>query len=446
MDFTQDGMAFWGPKNKKQIGTIGKAEKIYIEDYAVTYLNQIARNKDTKNGVAGLFGNCREIDGVKEYYIYAAAYQEGCNVFENGLPRETVQKIMRKKAEEFTDYLFLGWAFIYKENMGTMWESCYQTRLETLMGKPELLMTLRCETCEEHFYLYPTEMPKEAQGYFIFYEQNDAMQNHLIDWHGANHMDRCDSENDSVAESCRNFYKERKRRRFRTRMAGALLTVAAFMLVFGLGFGIQNLNHYHDMQEVGQTMGDVEILSAVPEGEFDIQADLQNEQNAENDVNVNEFANNETPDGEISGNETPEDEVITEGIETEELTEMTIDIANSEAVYADAIEDADEIVQVADGLEQEAISNNAMDVLTGEAEKVEEIQEPVKEEAETSEESLETINEIEYQTYEISRGDTLYGICVKFYGNVQRAQEVCQLNNIENMDNILYGQKILLPK
>ena len=52
----------------------------------------------------------------------------------------------------------------------------------------------------------------------------------------------------------------------------------------------------------------------------------------------------------------------------------------------------------------------------------------------------------EYVTYEVAKGDTLYGICVRFYGNLHRAKEICELNHIEDMNNILYGQKILLPQ
>ena len=88
-----------GPKNKKQIGRIGKGDKIYIEDYAVTYLNQIARSPETKTGYAGLFGHCRVVDGKKEFYIYSAIYQECEKMKDGGLPREAVQKIMRKRGE-----------------------------------------------------------------------------------------------------------------------------------------------------------------------------------------------------------------------------------------------------------------------------------------------------------------------------------------------------------
>ena len=56
MDIVQDGLKGRSPKNKKQIGRIGKKDKIYIEDYAVTYLYQIARSTEHKSGLAGLFG------------------------------------------------------------------------------------------------------------------------------------------------------------------------------------------------------------------------------------------------------------------------------------------------------------------------------------------------------------------------------------------------------
>ncbi len=408
MDFTQESLR--GPKNKKQIGRIGKGDKIYIEDYAVTYLNQIARAPETQMGFAGLFGTCREVEGVKEYYIYAAVYQEAANILEGGLPREAVQKIMRQRAEMFVEYFFLGWAFILKENSGAMWESCYRSRLETLMGKPELLMTLRCNTCEEHFYLYPTEMPKETEGYFIFYEKNDAMQNFLIDWHGINHKDKCDEEGDNVAESCRNYYKEKKAARFRTRLAGVLLTAAALLLIFSAGVWVQNLNHYEKMQEVGQAFDEVMINSG--------EAELMDEEVILNSMEAAEPTNEEVILNDMATEPTNE-EIVLNTLQQEQTTEEE----SLNRIEAEAVED----------------------IVSGESEEVYEEIEP--QDVSFGEDVLsETEQDKQYITYEVTKGDTLYGICVEFYGNLSRVQEICRLNNIENMDNILYGEKILLPQ
>lgn len=397
MDITQESLAIKGPKNKKQIGRIGKGDKIYIEDYAVTYLNQIARAPETQTGFAGLFGTCREIEGVKEFYIYAAVYQEATQILEGGLPREAVQKIMRQRADMFVEYFFLGWAFILKESGGTMWESCYRSRLETLMGKPELLMTLCCNTCEEHFYLYPTEMPKETEGYFIFYDKNDAMQNFLIDWHGINHKDKCDEEGDNVAESCRNYYKEKKAARLRTRLAGVLLTTAVLLLIFSAGVLVQNLNHYEKMQEVGQTIDEVVVNHE--------EAEQMDEDILLNDAETEQM----------------NEEVMLNDVEAEQT--------NEEVILNNTVEEQ---------TNEEVILNNT------EPEQItEEIEADVTEEVVAN---TETEPDEQYVTYEVSKGDTLYGICVEFYGNLSRVQEICQLNNIENMDNILYGEKILLPQ
>ena len=444
-----------GPKNKKQIGRIGKGDKIYIEDYAVTYLNQIARSPETKNGYAGLFGHCRVVDGKKEFYIYSAIYQECEKAKDGGLPREAVQKIMRKRGENFAEHFFLGWALIYRENAGAMWENCYRSRMETLMGKPELLMTLKCDTCEEHFYLYPTEMPKETEGYFIFYEQNDAMQNFLIGWHGELHKDKCDDEMDNVAENCRNYYKEKRSRQMRTRLAGVAFVAAALLLIFSAGVGIQNLNQYDKIKETGQAIEEMQEVKETADAsemaganemtdtselvpiEWEEKSDtvyavaLEEEQiSIEENENVTEDVLAETQE-ELSAGSIETLPTVQEKEETEvAMTEETVTIVEKEELQP--IEEMiipEEVVYIGETEKTEIEKIETEQVETGTSEEVETVRFPE-----------------EYVTYEVAKGDTLYGICVRFYGNLHRAKEICELNHIEDMNNILYGQKILLPQ
>ncbi len=49
------------------------------------------------------------------------------------------------------------------------------------------------------------------------------------------------------------------------------------------------------------------------------------------------------------------------------------------------------------------------------------------------------------QYYVVRRGDTLRTICYDIYGDYSRVDEICRWNNIDDPDNILYGQKLLLP-
>ena len=47
--------------------------------------------------------------------------------------------------------------------------------------------------------------------------------------------------------------------------------------------------------------------------------------------------------------------------------------------------------------------------------------------------------------YEVKRGDTLYMISKKIYGDISHVNKICELNQITDPDNIHYGQKIILP-
>ena len=50
-----------------------------------------------------------------------------------------------------------------------------------------------------------------------------------------------------------------------------------------------------------------------------------------------------------------------------------------------------------------------------------------------------------YHIYEVGKGETLYGICWKTYGNLDHLAEICSLNNLADVDRILAGQKLILP-
>lgn len=47
--------------------------------------------------------------------------------------------------------------------------------------------------------------------------------------------------------------------------------------------------------------------------------------------------------------------------------------------------------------------------------------------------------------YTVVKGDTLYGIAQKFYGNGNRYPEIAKANNIKNANIINVGQKLLIP-
>ena len=49
------------------------------------------------------------------------------------------------------------------------------------------------------------------------------------------------------------------------------------------------------------------------------------------------------------------------------------------------------------------------------------------------------------QYYVVQRGDTLRSICINAYGDYSKMDEICELNGLDNPDSILSGQRLLLP-
>ena len=412
------------PRNRKQIGEIEKRCKIYIEDYVVTYLNQLAADKKKAPGVAGLFGTCREADGCKEYFIYGAAFEEG-NEGSGKISRENVQKLMRLRAEHFPEHFFLGWCMVLDGENGTIWEDFYRSRLDTFFGMPEILFTIDKKTGENRFYTYPTEMPREMKGYFIFYEQNRYMQDFLVESHQAKPEPERE-EKDGVAESCRAFYDERKARIIRNRVTGFACGALVLLVLFAMG------SKMFTAVETGN----------VVQGEAESSADGQTEDIGVDIVlaDISEDAS-EIASGEETGDsfetDSEKDNEDRSGIASQEEREDS-----TEAGSGDANED---IAGIEAGSETSSGDENVSkkEETVPAASVAEEDKQAGNKEKNPAK---ETVSDANYATYVVAKGDTLYGICLSFYGDLELFDEIIELNKIKNENNILCGQKILLPK
>lgn len=78
------GAAIRRPKNIKQIGEVNSDKKIYIEDYAFTYINSIAYNNPSDIQAGVLLGD-NQVDG-----------EEKC-VFIKGIIKAKLGKRLKKK-------------------------------------------------------------------------------------------------------------------------------------------------------------------------------------------------------------------------------------------------------------------------------------------------------------------------------------------------------------
>lgn len=136
------------PDIVKQIGKADEKERVYIEDYVYTYLHGLKTGaEDLGRATTGgqstfpmrvaLFGHAFRKEGRKFYLIYGAS--SVIEELENGRNEEQVRK------EYFEEYELIGYVNIYGGGQ---------------------------------------KMPGRKEGYYIFYEKNEPMQNYLLSCYG----------------------------------------------------------------------------------------------------------------------------------------------------------------------------------------------------------------------------------------------------------------------
>lgn len=121
------------PAMVRQIGKINGDERVYLEDYVCTYLNELKREKEAFPLRVALFGHACRKENRKFYLIFGAA--SVIDELEDGRDEEQVRK------EFFEEYELIGYVNIYGNKQ---------------------------------------KLPGQKEGYYIFYDKNEAMQNYLI--------------------------------------------------------------------------------------------------------------------------------------------------------------------------------------------------------------------------------------------------------------------------
>ena len=94
---------------------------------------------------------------------------------------------------------------------------------------------------------------------------------------------------------------------------------------------------------------------------------------------------------------------------------------------------------VEDSIEKSIVNGKEAPVLSGEPE------ETAGFESETSAQEASAAVRQTTASYVIKEGDTLADVCEMYYGSLDMIERICEENGIEDPNQILPGQKIVLP-
>ena len=371
------------PRNFRQIGTPEGEKHIFIEDYVYTYLHPAFLGMNERR-VCILVGRTETHGKNTNIYVNGAfelpeiAYCGTAPVFQEKIRTEICSLIKRY----FDGSTLLGWFY---DEKGTA--PCLTPELERILknffgGNNRLLLLSDSLEKEETLYIYEDGAVHKKEGYYIYYERNQAMQEYMI-------VSRKDTPQEVKPEEVRDEALKNYRELVLNRPKKNFQLPAFHSLVYGSGLlvviaiivvGISMFNNYEKMKKL------------------------------ETAVSVMEQKN------DSSGTDP--------ALDTETQTKLVIeDLAGQ--VEPTEKENAENL-QVADNT---AAPDNTSDQAAS---------------ASTQPRSEAEII-LQQGYYIVQPGDSMISISKKIYQDASHVADLCAANGIENVDNIKVGEKLILP-
>ena len=314
------------PKNIKQIGDVSSNRKIYIEDYAFTYINSVAYQTPEDEQAGVLLGEVQKSDEEKCLFIKGVIRAKTPeNETKQGIVfnEKIWEKIYAEIEKFFPDLEVVGWfaampgitqeRFLYFKKM----------HMDNFSGGMKTMyLGNTCEK-EENFYLYENGELKKQKGYVCFYERNYEMQEYMLEKRERKPIES--PEKDKVMKSIRSIIQEKEEMRQRRKNSVFLYGISSFMAVVVLVIGINLLNSYEKMKKFDTSLSNIALeISNISEKEKSIQT-------SDNSVSVNKISGDVYP--------TEAEQESTESRTTQSQTEQSQ--IEKQAESAEMVKEAD---------------------------------------------------------------------------------------------------------
>ena len=367
------GAAIRRPKNIKQIGDVSSDKKIYIEDYAFTYINSIAYNNPSDSQAGVLLGE-NQTDGDEKCVFIKGIIKAklGTEVEEKGVYfNESVWNGIYSDVEKyFPDLAVVGWFAAIPEVTPERMMNLKKIHLDNFAGTMKTFYLIDTVEKEENFYLYENGELKKQKGYVCFYERNYEMQEYMLE-----RRERKSSEDgpDKVMKSIRNIIREKEELHEQKKNARFMYGVSTFMVIVILVIGINLMNNYQKMKKFDKSISSLMV--------------------------------------QMSGNDTATQEEVVPVNKLEGGVYPTEAETTSQTAGTGAVSTENVTVTAAQPVEEQTVAA--------------------------------TVNEV--KTYTVKAGDTIMGICKKYYGDTSKCNEVIAYNNIKDENFLYIGQQIKLP-
>ncbi|WP_320967539.1 LysM peptidoglycan-binding domain-containing protein [Hungatella hathewayi] len=445
------------PKNIRQIGERDAIVKLYVEDYVNTYLRRLypAGGQDLRVGL--LLGSVEMNDGTPYIFIDGAMEME--DVTEQG-QKVVFSELAWKKAYQSVEQLFpkrsvLGWFLCGAPGNDLSPLNYWKQHVQYFQGPNKLMYLSSGVEGDESVYITSEDGFYKLCGYSIYYERNQMMQDYMV---LRKDVRRIESGSDEkVIQEFRKRMDEHKDEvTDRHQTLGLLRGMCMAMSIVILAGGIVMFNNYERMQEMESV-----IASAIPER---VESALMGKDNAA----VKDKPESHVVVEEADGGVYPTTAAVTKETmsETQPGSQNGGEGQNGgdgqaagSGQKSENTQDGGDVQSSGNGQNSGGGQNGESSQNSGNGQDGGNSQESAqtqggnkgasKEEGAGSQSSSGGASQAAaggtQRVHVVQDGETLYGICISEYHDVNKLKEICELNGLEDENKIVSGQKLLLP-
>lgn len=459
----EDAVLIKPPKNIRQIGMPRGRHKLYVEDYVYTFLHSAAFEGECQKRAAVLLGKSEVSQDIRYTFINGAVSCDDLVFQEDGIifDENCWEYIYKEIKQYFDGQEIVGW-FLgvtgFPLELTPMVEAAHR---KYFVGRDKVLFLSEPAEREDVFFAYEQGVLQRKEGYYIYYEKNLAMQEYMIsarerardrelelkDGEALEQMkvppeprkdqdfldnaafsdesavsDTADQPTENSAASMRdmgeritaeeaiqnyrNMLLERKQESPSRKMSTFLYIAASAAMVILCVIGITTMNNYEKMKQLQETIA-VFANFGSKGGDKDQQ----------DGIVVETVPGQVTPENQQPGNTTDQ------SADTQQPGSTNGQPADNQQPGS-ATGPSDDVQQPGGTAGQPDATNAG---------------------GQTDEASTLAKTYLDQGYYIVQPGDKLELICRKIYQTTSMMDKLCEANQIDNVDKIYAGQKLILP-
>ncbi len=258
---SEQGACLKIPKNIRQIGQIDDSKKVYMEDYVITYVHQLGDYCQSMQQAGVFLGHTYEMDGKQYIFINGAVKIDDIETADScRFDDFTWSNIYENINKYFDSFEIVGWFIVNQELDDIDWKAVTKTHLDHFAGNHKIFVKANSNERDLQIYAYDNNRMQNLNGYYIYYEKNQEMQNYMIDEFKQKEPVKeniIENVEDNATRHFREIIQERKETTEQSKLMVFMYTSSIILIIVVFVIGITLLNNFDKMKSMEQTLANI---------------------------------------------------------------------------------------------------------------------------------------------------------------------------------------------